>query len=585
MTYLHHPILLILFVLAVLMGVARSRYDVVAVFTLLVAVLSGVLNPRQAVSGFSHPIVVIVALLAVIGVAIRNSGVIETVVGGLTPVLRWESARVVILGGISAGIAALIGSGPVLAVLPTGLQGLRRDWRNRRLLLPIALLAALGGLVSLVGTLPNLLVAVLWPRERETLLFDFAMTGLPVLLAALLVVAVAWRFLPRDTAEGIRTPGSALAQVEAYISEVLVPRGSPLVGQTVGLIEQNNGGSIRLKSIVRESFRRIEPRADWAIEADDVLVLACEPTVLQRLMEQAGLRIVGGAAGDLDPERIGVVEAIIAPGSELVGRSPDEGGFRRRQVSLLAIGRSGRQPSGRLHRTKLQAGDVLVLQGELASMPATLAGMGCLILTERRLRLGRRRQVLIPLLVLLAALFLAVSQAVPLSIALLAAVLVLVLIRSVTLDELYAAVPWPTLVLLGAILPIGFAFRDGGDAVFLAGWVAPVLRHVPDAALVLGTLVLSLAAAPFLTGVVTVVILAPFAAALAMTLGLRPDPFLVATALGASCEFVAPGGARAAQRMGRYIGHGAETWRLTLLLSAVVLVVGGAAVLWTWPSR
>jgi len=582
-------ILLIVAAIFALLAYGRWRYDIVAALALLIAVLAGLVPAARAFDGFADPAVATLALLLVISAAIRNSGALEFAIGPLSPFLRWTAARVAVLGAIAAAASAFMNNAAVLAVvLPAALQASQRHRQSPTpVLLPIAMLSGLGGLATLVGTLPNLLVSGVRQRTlgQGYSVFDFAAVGAPLALAALIVLPIAWRLLPR------RRPGRMGAQdlvaVEGYTSEVLVPLGSSVAGQSVRLLEARSEGVVKVKAIIREEHRRVAPRADWVIEPDDVLVLACEPDTLQRLMEQAGLRIVGGAGGDVDPERVGVLEAVVTPGSELVGRSPGESGFDRRfRISLLAIGRSGGQPPIRLRRMKLRAGDVLVLQGELDALPATLAGLGCLPLAERRLRLGRRRQVFTPVALLGAAIALAASGLLPVAIALLCAVLVLVLFRILTLNELYAAVPWPVVVLVGALLPISVAFQGTGAAALIAGWVGIGTAGLPVAAVLLLVLVATLLMAQLFTGAASVLVAAPVAAALAAQGGISVDPFLMAVAVGGSCEAVALVGRQSTLALLGAGGHSSkDLWRLGVPLAALVALGGVAGILLAWPLR
>lgn len=587
-------ILVIVAATLALLAYGRWRHDVVAALALVAAVLAGVVPAARATDGFGNPVVATVGLLLVMAAAIRGSGVIDAITAPVVPFLRWTTTRVVVLGALAALASAFANNAAVLsAMLPAVSQASRRHRAPPApVLLPVALLSVLGGLTTLVGTVPNLLVSDLRRRiaGEGFGMFDFVPAGVPLAALGLLALSIAWRLVvPRRAASAgpqELVPAEAL-QVEGYTSEILVPHGSPVAGQTVRQFEARGEGAVKIQAIIREAYRRVAPRAGWTIEPDDVLVLACEPDTLQRLMERSGLQIVGGHGGDVDPERVGVLEAVVTPASELVGRSPDESGLDQRfRISLLAIGRSGGQPSIRLRRMKLRAGDVLVLQGELASLPSTLAGLGCLPLAERRLRLGRRRQVLAPVALLGVALGLAAQGLLPLVPSLLCAVLLMVLFRVMTLNELYDAVPWPVIVTAGALLPVGDAFAATGAASLVADWCYGGLAGLPDAAGVWLVLGVTLAMASLSTGIAAVLVMAPVAVALAVRTGVGLDPLLMAVAVGGSCEVVAligqqstrdalaAGGVR--RRDGRLLGS---------LIGVLVTLVGPLAILLAWPLR
>lgn len=564
------------------------RADVVAVLSLAVAVLLGVVPQQHALLGFASPVPVTLATLSVLAVALRGSGIAELPARLLGRRMGWSGVLVGTLGLVAAFLSALSGrSGTQTALLPVVLQSAQRQQRPAGpLLLAVKLACLLGGLTTLVGSAPNLVVSGVRADMlgRGFGVLDFAPAGGTVCLAGLALLAAGWRLVPQRREQPGPDGLEGMAPVEGYTSEVLVPPGSAIVGREVAALEAIEEGGLRVVALVREEYRRILPRPGWTVEANDVLVLACEPGVLQRLMERFGLRIVGGAGLGVNPDRVGVVEAVVTQASVLVGRSPGEGRIDTRGVSLLAIGRSGGQPAGRLRRTKLRAGDILVLQGELGPMPELLAGLGCLPLAERRLRLGRRQQAALPSVVLLAALSSAAAGLVPAWLALLVAVLVLVLSRVLTLSEVYEAVPWPGLVLVGALLPLSAALRDTGGAAWASGLLAPAAAFAGPAASVAAVLLASMGAALLFGGVAAALLLAPVAVLLAASARLSPDALLMGVALGASADMLRMSGTPGILAPMRAGGAGLE-WQPGLLLCTLVLVLGTAATLLFWHAR
>ena len=462
----------ILGIMLALMAWRRWRHDLVAALALLAAAGAGVVPVDRVLSGFADPAVAVFAALLILAAGLRNSGALLAPVRGLAPWLGRIGAQVAVLGGIGAAAAALLGShGAASAFAPVPAQVLRRSGRwPSRAAVPVSLAFGLGGMATLVGSLPNLLVSGVRQGVQGAgyELFDFIPVGGAAALAGLAVLGVAWRLLPRPADDA----APAAARIERYTSEVHVPPGSPAVGCSLAEVERRGDGAVGVSAVVREGYRRLPPRPGLVVEADDVLVLVSGLDALQRFTGRLRLRIEN-AVGDLeaDPERVGVIEAVVSPGSRLVGRSCAEAGLAER-VGLLGIGRGAGQALTRLRRVKLQGGDVLVLQGELAAMPPVLAEFGCLLLAERRLRLGRRQRVLAPGLLLLIALGLAAAGMLPLVVALPGAAVLLVLLRTLSLDELYASVDWSVVVLAGALLPLSAALRDTGLAGLAAGWIA-----------------------------------------------------------------------------------------------------------------
>ncbi len=567
----------------------RWRFDLVGLLALVAAVLLGAVPSEGAFTGFADPAVAAVAAVLVISAALRDSGLLDAPRPAFALLPRWTGLEVGVIGGVTAALSAVMNNYDAYsAMLPAARATVRRSRRS-----PAPLVAALGaasllgGLVTVIGTPPNLLISSL-RREAEGApfgAFAFAPVGGAVAVAGVLFLAVAWRLLPheqrRERDEETSLPG------DSYTSEVAVPAGSPLVGRTVAALRARAERTVAVAAIIREDYRRIVPRSDFEIAAGDVLVLNCEPDALQALMERAGSLIVGSGTAGLDPDRIGVVEAVVTPTSELVGRSPGEAGLdERHRVGLLAIGRHGGTIAARLRRTKLRAGDVLVLQGELDAMGPTLSTLGCLTLAERRLRLGRQRRIAVPALLLGGALALSASGLLPLAVALLCAVAALVGLRIVTMTEVYGSVAWPVVVLFGTLLPVSAALRRSGAADVLAENLAPLVQGLPAGWAVAITLAIALLASTLVNGAATVLTLGPVAVSLAERLGVSADPFLMAVAVGASCDFLSPIGSRA-----NILALGAERnaarppWRLGAALMLIVAIVGTAAILTVWPLR
>jgi di/tricarboxylate transporter len=587
------PVLAILAAMVALFVWDRLRYDLVALLGLLAAMASGVVPPDTAFVGFGDQVVVIVASVLVLSAAVGKSGVIGRAVRRIEPRLSTTGARVAALtAGVTVLSALMKNIGALAVFLPIAVQVARRGGTPpSALLMPMAFGSLVGGLVTLVGTSPNILVS----RVRAELtgepfgMFDFAPVGLGVAAVALGFLAVGWRLLP--IAER-RTPAapSAAFEVEPYLSEARLPGNSPLVGRTVADLEARGGGEVAVAAIVREGGRRYVPTGHWTLFADDLLVLRSDPHALQKIVAEAGLRLGGadgGPAKDLSAGGIGVVEAVVMPGSALVGNSPEE--LRLREVhgvNLLAVARRGRGIATRLRQLKLQAGDVLVLQGATGAMPDALRGLGCLPLVDRATGLGEPRRDILPLVLLGFAMAVVASGLVPVAAAFLGAAVMAVLLGVLTPREAYAALDLPILVLLACLIPISDAVRRTGGAELAAGGLAAVAGALPPVGAVALVLVAAMALTPFLNNAATALIMAPIAAGLAAKLGFKPDPFLMAVAIGSACDFLTP------------IGHQCNTlvmgpggyrfgdyWRLGLPLSAIVAVVATALIPLFWPLK
>ena len=593
----------ILAAVLVLLAWGRWRHDLVAVTALVAASAAGLVPPDGVLDGFANPAVGTFVALLILAAGVRNAGVLLAPVRLLGPWIGRAAVQAPVLGAIAAAAAAALGShGAAAAFAPVPGQVLRRSGRwPSQAAHAVSLAFILGGLMTQVGSLPNLLVS---GQRRQVAgtgygMFDFAPVGLPTAAAGLLVLALAWRLLPRppaavptalipnsaapnSAAPTSATPNAAApvaAGIERYTSEAMVPPESPAVGRDIAGLEARGDGTLQILAVIREGFRRLAPRPGLQVAAGDILVLACSLDTLQRFTGRLRLQITPG--GEVaDPERIGVIEAVVSPGSRLARRSCTEAGLAAR-ATLLGIGRGAGPALMRLHRVKLQPGDVLVLQGERAAMPAVLAEFGCLLLAERRLRLGRRQQALAPGLLLAAALALAATGVLPLVVALLGAAALLVLLRVLSLNEAYASVDWSMVVLAGALLPLASALDRTGLAALAADGLAglPGARAPTMVALVLAG---SLVGASAFGGVPAALLLGPVAAALAAPLGAALDPFLMAVALGASCPVRS---SALPLPVAQGWDGGAGRWRIALPLAALVFMAGLPLILLAWPPQ
>jgi len=568
----------------------RFRYDMVALLTLLVAVVAGVVPHDKAFSGFSDDIIVIIASALIVSAAVARSGVIERVLRRYGSHLTQTGAQVIALSGTVALLSAFVKNIGALAMLmPVAFQLARRNNKPvSALLMPMSFAALLGGIVTLVGTSPNIIVS----RVREDIvgqpfkMFDFTLVGAGIALAGLIFLAFGWRLLPRGR-KGAATMEAAF-NIEGYITEAAIPEDSPIAGKTVSALELAGENEIEVVTLMRGRDRRHDPNGNVVLKAGDIVILQGEPAALERVVALEKLTLTRDHAGhalDSPADEIGVMEAVVTTDSELVDRTPVQARLHEHyDINLLAVSRAGRRITQRLRSTKLRAGDVIVLQGNLATMPEALGALRLLPLAERDLAMGRGRRSLLPLIVLTAAMLLVAFDRAPIAIAFFGAAVILLLLRSLTLREAYDTVEWPILVMLGALIPVSDALRTTGGTDLIAGWLAVAAQHLPP----LGTLALIMIAAmavtPFLNNAATVLVVAPIAATFAKSLGYNPDPFLMAVAIGAACDFLTP------------IGHQCNTlvmgpggyrfgdyWRLGLPLSIIVVVVGVPLIALVWP--
>jgi di/tricarboxylate transporter len=568
----------------------RLRYDLVALLALLVAIAVGIVPHDKAFSGFSDDIVIIVASALLVSAAVQRSGVVETILRPLAPWLTTTTAQVTVLAGAVALLSGFVKNIGALAMLmPVAFQLARKNQTSvTYLLMPMAFAALLGGIVTLVGTSPNVIVA----RMREELvgapfsMFDFTPVGAVLAVGGVIFLAFGWRLLPGHR-KGVASIDEAF-NLEGYTTEAMIPEDSPLVGKTVGEVEKLSEGGVEVVSLLRLRDHLYSPPSRTTLRANQVMILVGQPDALKRLTDEAKLQLVHDektAKIDAPGDDIGVMEAIVTAESPLVGRSASQYRLHdHHQVNLLAIGRNGRRIMQRIGATRLQAGDIIVLQGDLNTLPEALGELRCLPLAPRNVQLGRGSSGLLPVGVLAAAMLLMGLGLVPVATAFFAADVVILLIRALTLREAYEAIEWPLLIMLGALIPVSDALRTTGGTDLIAGWLSAAAQGLPP----LGMLALMMAAAmavtPFLNNAAAVLVMAPIAAGFAKNLGLNPDPFLMAVAIGAACDFLTPIGHQCNTLVMSAGGYRFSDYpRLGLPLSIFVIAAGVPLIAMIWP--
>ena len=568
----------------------RWRYDVVAVVGLLAGVLVGVVPGERAFAGFSNDIVIIVGSALVVSAAVARSGVVERAVQAISPhVTQFRSQLIVLIAAVALMSAFVKNIGALAIMMPIAFQMARKSGTSISCyLMPMAFASLLGGLMTLVGTSPNVIVSGI--REELTgqpfSMFDYTPVGAALALAGVAFLAVGYRLLPTGQKPAVAM-GEAL-DVQAYVTEARVAEGSAAVGKTIASLGGKAGDEVTVASLLRDGRRDLDAHGNTKLREGDIVMLEGAPDALERVIAAEGLELEGqhrpfGDSGS--GEEVGVVEAVIGTDSILIGEAAGRLELHRRyDINLLAVSRSGQRFVNRLRDIRLRAGDVIVLQGVLSQFPLKLQELGCLPLAEREVRLGNLTRSVLPLAILAVAMGLTAVGLVSVEIAFFGAAAATVMIGALPLREAYAAVDWPILIMLAALIPVSEAISSTGGTDLMAGGLSQLASGLPPLGALALIMVAAMALTPFLNNAATVLVMAPIAAGFATALGYRPDAFLMAVAVGAACDFLTP------------IGHQCNTlvmgpggyrfgdyWRLGLPLSILVVVLGVPLIALVWP--
>lgn len=570
----------------------RPRYDIVACLALLAAIAVGLVKPEDAFSGFSDDIVIIVGSALVVSGAIAQTGITELALQRVSRHLNSVPAQMFVLVATVTILSAFVKNVGALAIMiPVAFQMAKRAGASPSCyLMPMSFGALLGGLMTQIGTSPNIIVSRLRGEIVGTpfSMFDFAPVGAVLALLGLLFLMVGYRFLPVRT----RTTASLDAALEAkkYVTEAEVTESAAVLGKTVADLQDLAHGEAKVIAVLKPDDTRVVPLPDVILEEGDTVILEGDPQALEQAVSLGKLTLESGhrvPEARAPQAEVGSIEAVIGANSPLIGVSAQVSGlFERFGVNLLAVSRSGQKLTDRLGTISLEFGDVIVLQGNLGELPERLKALDCLPLAERTLQLGKARRAVLPVLILVVAMVMSAFKVLPVQVVFFGAAVLMVLSRAITLRQIYQLVEWPIIVMLAALIPVSESLSATGATDLIAGWLSQAASGLPA----YGALALILATAmlvtPFLNNAATVLVMAPIAVGFAGALGYKPDAFLMAVAIGAGCDFLTPIGHQCNTLV---LGPGgyrfADYPRLGAPLSLLVILVAVPMLLLVWPVR
>lgn len=605
----------ILFILAGTVGMfvwGKWRHDLVAMGALLACVLIGLVPKDDAFAGFGHPAVITVACVLVLSRVLQASGAIDILTLFILPANAGRTLSIAVLSIVAAGLSAFMNNVGALALLmPVALQMARRlELPPGQVLMPVAFGSVFGGMTTLIGTPPNLIVS----SFRADLggegfgMFDFSPVGVGVAAAGVAFISlVGWRIVPkreRADAESFETG--------AYLAEARILKESPIAGKTLREIGASlSRADVQVVGQVREGMRITTPNAGRRLMEGDILVLEAEPEGLATAISQLGLRLVGdmagendsgksgaapaggagngryaaGSAGSGDAGEVALTEVVVLPGSGLTGRSVTEIELRQRfGINLLALSRQGTRTVRRLRSESLLGGDVLLLQGTPGAIANFSATYSCVPLAARALHIPSKRRALAASLIMGGSIVGAAFGLLPAAIAFAIGVLLALALRLLPLRQVYQAVDWPVIVLLGALIPVAGAMSTTGTADLIARFLLDFAAGGSAIPALVIILVVTMTLSDFMNNAATAAVMCPIAISTALALDVRPDSFLMAVAIGASCAFLTPIGH---QNNTLILGPGGfrfgDYWPLGLPLEIVVLVTGVPLLLFFWP--
>ncbi|WP_170357227.1 SLC13 family permease [Ruegeria arenilitoris] len=567
----------------------RFRYDLVAFAALMVGVILGVVPVDKAFAGFGHPATIIVALVLVVSAGLVRSGAVFLITRTLVDASRGLGAHIALMGGIGAVLSAFMNNVAALALLmPVDIQTARKAGRSVGLtLMPLSFATILGGMATLIGTPPNIIIASI---RQETLgepfhMFDFAPVGGLAAIAGLAFVAlIGWRLIPN---RGEQTESSeTLAE---YIAELTIPAESPHIGKRVAeLDEVAEKSDVAIIGLIRDGKRRYGRAANAILQEGDALVLEASPEALDEFRAALNLDFSDArrqelltAAGD----GLEVIEVVVPESARINGRTAQGLGLAWRQNTILmGISRQGRRITQQVRKTEVQPGDILLLLCPRDRGADVTEWLGCLPLAQRGLNVTANDKAWLAIGLFAAAVLAASVGLIYLPIALGLVVIAYVLTKIIPITEIYNQIEWPVVVLLGSMIPLGSALESSGGTELIANALVQLTDGLPAWAILTVLMVVTMTLSDVLNNTATAIVAAPVGIQMARTLEVSPDPFLMTVAVAASAAFLTPIGHKnntlvlgpGGYRFGDY-------WRMGLPLEILIVAVSVPAILVFWP--
>ncbi len=568
----------------------RFRYDLVAFSALIVAAILGVVPSGQVFSGFGHPATIIVAIVLVISRGLVNSGAVNWITRFVVDTSRSLSRHIAFMAAIGAALSAFMNNVAALALLmPVELSASAKAGRNPALsLMPLAFATILGGMVTLIGTPPNIIIAA---YRGEALgqpfgMFSFAPVGLVCAVVGVAYVAlIGWRLIPIGNAE--KAPTADLRDIHGYVAELAIPAKSPTVGRIVGDLDDDAAeAGVAVLGLIRNGRRLPGGARKEKILEDDILVVDGPVEAIDTLVGALKLdfprRDSIRESGSSD---LALLEVVVPRDSRLDGRSAGTIGLNRYTgVALLGVSRQGRRFRERVRQLPVRAGDVLLLIGPPERLTEAASWLRALPLADRGLGVTQHGRAALAAGLFVAAVALASFGILYLPVALAAVVGLYVIFDIVPLRVVYDEVEWPVVILLGSMIPLGIALEQSGGTELIANAIVNLAAGLPSWMVLTILMIVVMTLSDVLNNTATAVIGAPIALDIAERLGVSPDPFLMAVAVASSCAFLTPIGHKNNTLI---LGPGGyafgDYWRMGLPLELIIVAVGVPAIMVFWP--
>jgi len=534
----------LLVVAVALFATEKIPVDVITIGLLLLLTMLGILTPTEAFSGFGSDFIIMLAAIFVVGAAMQKAGVLDIVGHKLFTITRSRTRTLptILMAAVSV-LSAFMNNTTVTAMFVAPVVGLARKLKisPSKLLMPVAFASILGGTCTVIGTSTNVAVnAYLAKNGLEPFgMFDFAPIGLVLCVIGILFLAtIGMRLLPDyqevDMMQDLRQ--------QQYFTEILVQEKSSLVGRKIRQTVISQIG-LQVLNIIRDGRNSIAD-ADAIVKANDILLVEGSLTELLKVKDTNGIDILADAkaADDLVSDDIQIVELLILPTNDFVGRTVKEAEFKRRfGLTVIAINREGQTLSEKIGATEIKSGDRLLVQGPADTIRFRQSFSDFVVLQEHNYEPSRSsRNAALSVSFFAAAILLGTFNIIPLSIAFLLAAFLCVLFKCIKPDEAYEKIEWNLLVLIGGMSSFGVALQKTGAAEFLAENINALFGGMGPLAVLAAYVVLTMVLTQPMSNAAAALVVLPVALESAGALEVNPVTFALGVMMGASVSLITP---------------------------------------------
>lgn len=573
----------------------RIRYEFVSLLGLIFLSITGVISAEEVFAGFGHPAVITVASVLIISSALLKSGIVENLVSLINKGERSITFKIMGLMVITAVLSAFMNNvGALALIMPISIRVARESKiSSSTFLMPVAFASLFGGMMTEIGTPPNLIVSSyrIQAGGQPFAFFDFAPVGIVlVFIGILFTVAFGHRLIPKRKTE----KNESLFNIEDYLSEVVVTEDSKVVGKSLKDFFITYKLELNVLSIVRNHRRIISPNANEQLLVGDILIIKSVTSELTDLVNKTGLSLKGAKLYSLDSDfllksdNVELAEVVLRDDSFLIGRTAFETRLRNRyNVNLVAVSRKGTPSFERLKSFRFKSGDILLIQVPTNITQDIYSKLRCLPLAERGIGIDvvtDKKKQRLPLIIFIISIILTTLRILPVQIAFSLAAISLVILKIITPREFYEAIEWPSIIMLGSLLPLGNALQSSGGSETIAGVLSKISTGLSPSIMVGVLMVITMILTNLISNTASAALMAPIAFSLAQFMGVSTDPLLMCISVASSSAFMTPIGHQSNMLV---MGPGGyrftDYWHLGLPLSILVLVIGTPLILYVWP--